>query len=179
MPLKSVKIGHVIFDIDFDPPEMVDPALTGSGSTYLGPMPQEQPLTLREAIEHVRGFHDAFGITNAAVPTGKISERDALLRYKLIREENEEYLDAAMRGDLVEVADALGDILYILCGTLLKHGLEHKIDEVFREIQRSNMSKLDEAGRPIYREDGKVLKSDRYFKPDIAAILREAQLIGK
>ena len=66
-----------------------------------------------------------------------------MLRYKLIREENEEYLDAAMRGDLVEVADALGDILYILCGTMLKHGLEDKMDEVFREIQRSNMSKLD------------------------------------
>ena len=138
---------------------------------YLGGMPGK-PLSLQEAIQHVREFHDAFGIENAAKPIGKIEERDALLRYKLIREENEEYLDAAMRGDLVEVADALGDILYILCGTLLKHGLEHKIDEVFREIQRSNMSKLDAHGRPIYRDDGKVLKSDRYFKPDIARILQ-------
>lgn len=128
-------------------------------------------LTLAEATEHVRTFHDAFGIPNANGPTGAIGDRDALLRYKLIREENEEYLDAAMKGDLVEVADALGDILYILCGTLLKHGLEHKIDEVFREIQRSNMSKLDADGRPIYREDGKVLKSALYFKPDIASIL--------
>jgi predicted HAD superfamily Cof-like phosphohydrolase len=128
-------------------------------------------LTLEEAIESVREFHDAFGIPNAHDPTGAIGDRDALLRYKLIREENEEYLDAAMRGDLVEVADALGDILYILCGTLLKHGLEHKIHEVFREIQRSNMSKLDASGRPIYRDDGKVLKSDRYSRPDIAAIL--------
>ena len=129
------------------------------------------PLTLHEAIEHVRTFHDAFGIANAAGPVGEIGDRDALLRYKLIREENEEYLDAALRGDLVEVADALGDILYILCGTLLKHGLEHKIDEVFREIQRSNMSKLDADGKPIYRDDGKVMKSDRYFRPDIASIL--------
>jgi predicted HAD superfamily Cof-like phosphohydrolase len=69
------------------------------------------------------------------------------------------------------VADALGDILYILCGTLLKHGLEHKIDEVFREIQRSNMSKLGADGRPIYREDGKVMKGPAYFKPDIETIL--------
>jgi predicted HAD superfamily Cof-like phosphohydrolase len=129
-------------------------------------------LGLNEAIAHVRAFHDAFGIPNAQAPTGAIGDRDALLRYKLIREENEEYLDAAMRGDLVEVADALGDILYILCGTLLKHGLEHKIHDVFREIQRSNMSKLDADGKPIYRDDGKVLKSDRYFKPDIAAILK-------
>lgn len=75
------------------------------------------PLTLAEAIGHVRSFHDAFGIPNAEAPTAAIGDRDALLRYKLIREENEEYLEAALRGDLVEVADALGDILYILCGT--------------------------------------------------------------
>lgn len=135
-------------------------------------MRDTSPLTLAEAIGHVRTFHEAFGITNAQAPLGAIGDREALLRYKLIREENEEYLDAALRGDLTEVADALGDILYILCGTLLKHGLEHKIDEVFREIQRSNMSKLDADGRPIYRDDGKVMKSDRYTPPDIAAILK-------
>ena len=88
-----------------------------------------------------------------------------------MREENEEYLEAAQNGDLIEIADACGDMLYILCGTLLKHGLQHKIDEVFTEIQRSNMSKLDENGQPIYREDGKVLKSSKYFKPNIAEIL--------
>ncbi len=129
------------------------------------------PLTLSEAIGHVRIFHDAFGIPNATEPLASIGDRDALLRYKLIREENEEYLEAALRGDLVEVADALGDILYILCGTLLKHGLDHKIDEVFREIQRSNMSKLGADGLPIRRDDGKVLKGPGYFRPDIAAAL--------
>jgi predicted HAD superfamily Cof-like phosphohydrolase len=133
--------------------------------------PTTTALTLREAIEHVRTFHDAFGIPNATTPLGAIGDRDALLRYKLIREENEEYLEAALRGDLVEVADALGDILYILCGTLLKHGLEHKIDEVFREIQRSNMSKLGADGKPIRRVDGKVLKGPDYFPPAIAPIL--------
>ena len=132
---------------------------------------QDSLLTMNEAIGHVRIFHDAFGIANADGPVADIGDREALLRYKLIREENEEYLDAALRGDLVEVADALGDILYILCGTLLKHGLGHKIDAVFREIQRSNMSKLGEDGRPIYREDGKVLKGPGYFRPDIAAVL--------
>jgi predicted HAD superfamily Cof-like phosphohydrolase len=130
-----------------------------------------QALTMAEATEHVRRFHEAFGISNATEPTGAIGDRDALLRYKLIREENEEYLEAALKGDLVEVADALGDILYILCGTLLKHGLENKIDEVFREIQRSNMSKLGADGKPIHREDGKVMKGPNYFKPDIASIL--------
>ena len=88
-----------------------------------------------------------------------------------MREENEEYLEAASANDLVEVADALGDMLYILCGTIIEHGLQHKIDEVFEEIQRSNMSKLGENQQPIYREDGKVLKGPNYFMPNIKDIL--------
>ena len=127
--------------------------------------------SLAATIDHVRVFHEAFGIANAERPTGAIGESDARLRHELMREENEEYLEAALRGDLVEVADALGDMLYILCGTLLKHGLQHRIAEVFEEIQRSNMSKLDADGKPIYRADGKVMKSDRYTRPDIAAVL--------
>ena len=70
-----------------------------------------------------------------------------------------------------EVADALGDMLYILCGTIIEHGLQDKIEDVFNEIQRSNMSKLDEDGQPIFREDGKVLKGPNYFKPNISKIL--------
>ena len=128
-------------------------------------------MTLNDAIEKVREFHDAFGIKNAENPIAQLSESDIILRYKLMREENEEYLEAAEQGDLVEIADALGDMLYILCGTILSHGLEKKMAEVFEEIQRSNMSKLDKDGKPIYREDGKVLKSDLYFKPDLASIL--------
>lgn len=127
--------------------------------------------TLKETIEDVEAFHKAFGIANNYYPTTELSEADIVLRYKLMREENEEYLEAAQNGDLVEVADALGDMLYILCGTILKHGLQDKIVEVFNEIQRSNMSKLDKDGKPIYREDGKVMKSELYFKPDIQSIL--------
>ncbi|MGB5321508.1 MAG: nucleoside triphosphate pyrophosphohydrolase family protein, partial [Lutimonas sp.] len=81
------------------------------------------------------------------------------------------YLEAAENDDLVEVADALGDMLYILCGTILEHGMQYKIEEVFNEIQRSNMSKLGADGKPIYREDGKVMKGPNYFKPDIETIL--------
>ena len=79
----------------------------------------------------------------------------------------------AENNDLIEVADALGDMLYILCGTILSHGMQHKITEVFNEIQRSNMSKLGSDGKPIYREDGKVLKGPNYFKPNIASILHK------
>ena len=131
----------------------------------------DKKLLLQDCINDVRAFHDAFKIKNEETPIGKLDEKDFLLRYKLMREENEEYLEAAQNGDLVEIADACGDMLYILCGTLLKHGLQHKIEEVFSEIQRSNMSKLDSEGNPIYREDGKVMKSDLYFRPNIAEIL--------
>ncbi len=127
--------------------------------------------TFIDIIKAVETFHDSFGIENNYEPTAKISQKDYELRHRLMQEENEEYLDAVKDNDLVEVADALGDQLYILCGTILKHGLQHKIVEVFEEIQRSNMSKLDKDGKPIYREDGKILKSDQYFKPNIKAIL--------
>tara|TARA_B100001057_G_scaffold228889_1_gene229146 strand:+ start:124 stop:393 length:270 start_codon:yes stop_codon:yes gene_type:complete len=86
-------------------------------------------------------------------------------------EENEEYLQAAKNNDLVEVADALGDMMYILCGTIIEHGLQHKIEKIFDEIQRSNLSKLGNDGLPIYREDGKVMKGPNYFKPNISKIL--------
>lgn len=128
-------------------------------------------MKLSDTIEAVETFHKAFKIDNNYKPTVDLTDADKMLRYKLMREENEEYLEAAQNGDLIEVADALGDMLYILCGTILKHGMQDKIVEVFEEIQRSNMSKLDKEGNPIYREDGKVLKSDQYFRPDIKTIL--------
>ncbi len=130
----------------------------------------EDKKALLSKIMHVHHFHETFKIGNANEPT-LINERDYTLRYNLIKEENDEYLEACQNGDLVEIADALGDQLYILFGTILKHGLQHKIEEVFDEIQRSNMSKLDENGEPIYREDGKILKSNLYFRPNIKAIV--------
>lgn len=130
-------------------------------------------LSLQEAIGYVQKFHDSFGVFSTDSPTTNVDEKLIDLRHKLMAEENEEYLEAAKSGDLVEVADALGDMLYILCGTIITHGMQHKIEEVYSEIQRSNMSKLDANGKPIYREDGKVMKSDLYFKPDIATILKD------
>ena len=127
---------------------------------------------MKEKIESVGKFHEVFRIGNAEKLT-LLDEANFMLRYNLLKEENEEYLDACKRGDMVEIADALGDLLYITYGTILKHGLQHKIEEVFDEIHRSNMSKLDENGKPIFREDGKVLKSQLYFKPDIKKILEE------
>lgn len=126
---------------------------------------------LIEKINSVKEFHDVFKIGSREIPEGKIPEEEYLLRHRLMQEENEEYLEACKRGDLVEIADALGDKMYILFGTILKHGLQYKIEEIFDEIQKSNMSKLDESGQPIFREDGKIMKSKNYFKPDIKKVL--------
>jgi predicted HAD superfamily Cof-like phosphohydrolase len=126
---------------------------------------------IKNELNAVAEFNNAFGIDSADSPIVSIPQQTVLLRHNLMKEENDEYLEAAQNNDLVEVADALGDMLYILCGTILSHGMQHKITEVFNEIQRSNMSKLGADGKPIYREDGKVLKGPNYFKPNIASIL--------
>ncbi|WP_179345637.1 pyrophosphohydrolase domain-containing protein [Winogradskyella ursingii] len=126
---------------------------------------------MQDKINAVKEFHTAFKIGHRETPKADLGIEKNMLRYKLMREENEEYLEAANDNDLVEVADALGDMLYILCGTIIEHGLQHKIEEVFEEIQKSNMSKLGDNGEPIYREDGKVLKGPKYFKPKIKEVL--------
>lgn len=130
---------------------------------------------MKKRIEAVREFHHAFGLGFKTKPTANLGSAKNKLRYELMKEENEEYLEAAENGDLIEVADALGDMLYILCGTILEHGMHEKIEEVFEEIQKSNMSKLGADGRPIYRNDGKVLKGPGYFKPKLAKIFTEAK----
>ncbi len=128
---------------------------------------------MKKYTDAVHKFHTSFGLGIKDTPIANIGEAKNLLRFNLMKEENEEYFEAANNNDLIEVADALGDMLYILAGTIIEHGMQHKIAEVFDEIQRSNMSKLGEDGKPIYREDGKVLKGPNYFKPNIGDILED------
>jgi predicted HAD superfamily Cof-like phosphohydrolase len=126
---------------------------------------------MKNKIDAVKAFHKAFKIGYRTTPKADLGFAKNKLRFDLMKEENEEYYEAAKSNDLVEVADALGDMLYILCGTIIEHGMQHKIESVFNEIQRSNMSKLGADGNPIYRADGKVMKGPNYFKPNIKAIL--------
>jgi predicted HAD superfamily Cof-like phosphohydrolase len=91
-----------------------------------------------------------------------------------MKEENDEYLEACEKNSLVEIGDALGDQLYILCGTILKHGMQDVIIDVFNEIQASNMSKLGPDGQPILREDGKILKGPEYFKPNLSKFINQS-----
>lgn len=127
---------------------------------------------MKKQLEAVKEFHQTFKIGYSQKPTATLGDAKNMLRYNLMKEENEEYLEAVQNNDLVEIADALGDMLYILCGTIIEHGLQDKIEAVFDEIQQSNMSKLGKDGLPIYREDGKVIKGPNYFKPNFEQILK-------
>jgi predicted HAD superfamily Cof-like phosphohydrolase len=127
---------------------------------------------IKKPVKAVIDFHNAFGIGIEEKPNSKLPEEISKLRFDLMKEENEEYLEAANANDLIEIGDALGDMLYILCGTIISHGFQDKIEAIFDEIQRSNMSKLGADGKPIYREDGKVLKGPNYFKPNLKKILK-------
>ena len=138
---------------------------------------------MQDLILKVKDFQQTFDQVVNRKPT-LVDLELANLRFELMKEENEEYMQAVIDKDVVEVADALGDQLYILIGTILSHGMQEVIVDVFNEIHRSNMSKLDENGNPIIngqngvlditRELGKVLKSPRYSKPNFDKIFKNA-----
>ncbi|MBT3940293.1 MAG: nucleoside triphosphate pyrophosphohydrolase family protein [Pelagibacterales bacterium] len=116
----------------------------------------------------VKTFMQIFGQEVKNKPsfsTDKINK----LRYDLIKEELEELKDALENKDLLEVADALTDILYVAYGAGHAFGID--LDQCFEEVQNSNMSKLDENGKPIYNEAGKVMKGSKYFKPDLSKFI--------
>jgi|TARA_B110000211_G_scaffold25385_1_gene26002 predicted HAD superfamily Cof-like phosphohydrolase len=126
---------------------------------------------IKKPIEAVTKFHESYGLRIEHTPKANLPKNISELRFNLMKEENEEYLQAAQDQDLIEIGDALGDMLYILCGTIIAHGFQDKIESIFDEIQRSNMSKLGADGKPIFRKDGKVMKGPNYFKPDLKKIL--------
>jgi len=122
-----------------------------------------------EIFKMVEEFNNVFGIELSQTPT-LLNQKESELRYQLGLEELSEYNSAVNEQDLVGVADALVDQMYILVGTIMKHGLQDKFFEMFNEVHRSNMSKLEE-GKVILREDGKILKGRNYSKPDLKSIL--------
>ena len=120
-------------------------------------------------FEKVKTFMQTFGQevkTNPSFSTDKIND----LRYNLIKEELSELKEAMDNKDLLEVADALTDILYVTYGAGIAFGID--LDKCFDEVQNSNMSKLGEDGKPIYNEAGKVMKGPNYFKPDLSKYVK-------
>lgn len=120
---------------------------------------------LSEAMLSVGRFHQAFDLPRAVRPNAGVPDALAQLRVDLLVEEVREFADATAQRDLVGIADALADIVYVAYGAAVTYGIN--LDAALHEVHRSNMSKLDENGRPVYRADGKVLKSERYMPPDI------------
>ena len=119
-------------------------------------------------FEKVELFMKTFGQEvkkSASLSTENINN----LRLNLIKEEFEELKEALNKKDLVEIADALTDILYVTYGA--GHAFGINLDKCFDEVQKSNMSKLDKNGKPIYNKQGKVMKGDRYFKPNLKKFL--------
>lgn len=127
-----------------------------------------RPIDIAAAVAE---FHAAFRLPVRQMPTADIDPALASLRIALLKEETSEFVVAAEKGDLIGVADALADIVYVVYGTALAYGID--LDSVLREVHRSNMSKLDVDGKPLIRDDGKVLRSERYCPPDIARVLSE------
>jgi predicted HAD superfamily Cof-like phosphohydrolase len=126
---------------------------------------------MKNELDQVFQFHRTFRCYSNARPVASIPEKERVVRVRLMQEELDEYREAAEAGDLVGVADALSDLLYVVLGTYIAHGLQDAAEELFNEVQRSNMSKLDRRGEPIYRPDGKVLKSELFSEPDLKPIL--------
>ena len=117
----------------------------------------------------VKKFMEVFGQevkTKAEFPSEKIIK----LRYELIKEELDEFEQAIKNKDLKEVADALTDILYVTYGA--GHAFGINLDRCFDEVQKSNMSKLDDNGKPIYNNQGKVMKGPKYFQPDLNKFIK-------
>ena len=126
---------------------------------------------MRQQLAQVLQFHEAFGVHIEHQPTACLPEALTTMRATLMEEEFDEYRAACTNGDVVEIADALTDMLYVVFGTIITQGLQDVAVELFDEVHRSNMSKLDENGQPVLREDGKVLKPERFSHPDLASIL--------
>ena len=120
-------------------------------------------------FKKVKTFMETFGQEVKNEPSFS-SEKINDLRYELIREELEEFKDALKNKDILEVADALTDILYVTYGA--GHAFGINLDKCFEEVQQSNMSKLDEKGKPIYNESGKVMKGPGYFKPNLTKFVK-------
>jgi predicted HAD superfamily Cof-like phosphohydrolase len=119
---------------------------------------------------NVKEFHIAFGQRVGEKPELP-NEEERVLRQKLLKEEFYEYLDGEDKDNIVDIADALADIIYIACGTAVSYGIP--LDKVFAEVHRSNMAKLVD-GKPIYREDGKVMKPAGWTPPDIEGVLKKS-----
>ena len=135
---------------------------------------------MQQQLEDLEWFQKKFNSTYNKIPS-LLSEEDWKLRYELSKEELEEYKEACEKGDIVEIFDAILDRLFLAFGDAVSHGLQDKLIDGFNEVVRSNMSKLDDNGKPLIngengvwdetRPEGKILKSKNFFEPNLKQFL--------
>ena len=132
----------------------------------------EKELTVNDRkLDMVKEFNKTYELPISKTPTN-IDKDSYKLKFDLMQEELNEYLEACKNEDLVEVSDAIVDMMYILYGIVLSHGLSSNIFKMFEEVHKSNMSKL-ENGKVIRRTDGKIMKGSEYFKPNLKQFLQD------
>jgi hypothetical protein len=120
-------------------------------------------------IKSLKEFNNSFGLPISKTPC--LVEKDQYkLNYNLLKEELDEYIEACKKEDLVEICDSIVDMFYVLSGFIVKHGIDKQFLDMFFEVHKSNMSKL-ENGKVLKRHDGKVMKGSEYFRPNLKQYL--------
>lgn len=140
-------------------------------STITADSTTTSPSEALDIVAALVEFHQAFSLPIRDTPGISIDEDLAKLRVALLEEEVSEFITASADKDLIGIADALADIVYVVYGTALTYGID--LNAVLHEVHKSNMSKLGPDGKPILRRDGKVIKSEQYFRPNIASVLQQ------
>lgn len=130
-------------------------------------------MSISKMVAQVTEFHKTFGLPISNSPTTVISAKEQRLRTNLLFEEVNETQTAMHNNDIIEIADGIVDSLYVIIGTAITYGLADKLDALFDEVHRSNMSKLGKGGKPIWDANGKVVKGPYFFLPNLGAILEK------
>lgn len=125
---------------------------------------------MKKQIEQLKEFHTSFNLPQRTEPT-LMPTKEFSLRHAILQEEVDELFAAYNDDDLIEVADAITDCMYVLIGTALQFGMSDVLEKCFNEVHRSNMSKLDSYGNPVMRPDGKVIKSELFSHPNLAQFI--------
>lgn len=157
-------------DVEQGPPHLIvaPPPLAAGDAGGSSAIPTGV-VALGPVLAQVLEFHEAFDLPREPRPTARVGDVLATLRVSLLREETEEFAVATEQRDVIAIADALADVVYVAYGAAVTYGID--LDAVIAEVHRSNMSKLDEHGLPVLRDDGKVLKSHRYRPPRVDVVL--------
>lgn len=136
-------------------------------------------MNMDELIKKLVEFHGKFDISVGKTPFPNVPKEQQLLYYDLLIEEVIEFKDAVRASDNIAIADAFGDIMFVLFSAIVENGLQDVIEDIFNEICDSNSTKLDTDGKPKFREDGKIMKCEGYRAPRLNEVFKKHNIIIK